>query len=708
MDTADVIFDENIPARRTTYFLDLFSAPKAEDPTPRDLSSYKYLEGTLHIDDEDRCLYQITRVVVKHGYIIAFRARMRPDGTTSGEDPTGFEVADMVNAQKQYQDATKMPPTSSPSVTQGEPTGTAVPPPPRVEPVPGKRSRQPRVLMNASTLGNTAMNATCEISNASADSQNTPATHAQAMASPQADQWKKAIVEELDQLKRFETWVVVNAQEAGTKDVLRAGFIFKIKLDSQGNIAKYKARFVAKGYSQSEGENYFDVFAPVARAESVRIVLAIAAALGLYLEQMDVVNAFLNAVVEEDIYLRPPKELGIEDGKLLKLKKALYGIKQAPRQFNKLINAFLVSLGFIRSISDNCIYARFRGDETIILVLYVDDLIIAGSSMAEINTVKRALSQEYEMKDLGKLEWCLGMQISQSLNRRTVTLDQQTYAKSLVKQFGMMDAGPVGTPMEHGLRLPHDLTGERPEDMEYALKFPYRSIVGGLMYLMSCTRPDLAFSVCYLARFSTKVSKTACIAVKRVLQYVNCTLDRKLVYTDRGPKGEIVGYGDAAYGDNIDTGRSTQGYAFFLGHSLISWNSNVQSIVALSTAEAEYMCLGHTMKQGLWLRSLLAELHYLSDSATVIFEDNESAIDLAYNPVHHKRSKHIHIKWHFVREKVAAQLFRIYPLDTSRMLADVFTKALAKTPFLTLVARMYGYEGEELDETRMNKRPRHY
>jgi hypothetical protein len=244
--------------------------------------------------------------------------------------------------------------------------------------------------------------------------------------------------------------------------------------------------------------------------------------------------------------------------------------------------------------------------------------------------------------------------------------------------------------------------------MEYALKFPYRSIVGGLMYLMSCTRPDLAFSVCYLARFSTKVSKTACIAVKRVLQYVNCTLDRKLVYTDRGPKGEIVGYGDAAYGDNIDTCRSTQWYAFFLGHSLISWNSNVQSIVALPTAEAEYMCLGHTMKQGLWLRSLLAELHYLSDSATVIFEDNESAIDLAYNPVHHKRSKHIHIKWHFVREKVAAQLFRIYPLDTSRMLADVFTKALAKTPFLTLVARMYGYEGEELDETRMNKRPRHY
>ncbi|WP_461522133.1 reverse transcriptase domain-containing protein, partial [Porticoccus sp.] len=279
-----------------------------------------------------------------------------------------------------------------------------------------------------------------------------PTSYGEAMRSHDAMQWQEAINRELTSLREMHVFDIVSLP-AG-KRTLGSKIIFKLKRDKDGRVTKYKARLVAQGFTQREGENFGETYSPVARASSIRIVLALAATHRLHLHQMDVVVAFLNATLEEMIYMRPPKGMDCPPDKVLRLRKSLYGLKQAPRNWNRDINQFLVQdMKFQKSVADPCIYVKRRADRLLILVLYVDDMIIAGSDLDEVVRFKERISQRYKMEDLGELEFVLGMRVTRNLDG-SIKLDHERYATDIVTRFGLQESTCVTrTPMEQGLRL---------------------------------------------------------------------------------------------------------------------------------------------------------------------------------------------------------------------------------------------------------------
>ena len=338
---------------------------------------------------------------------------------------------------------------------------------------------------------------------------------------------------------------------------------------------------------------------------------------------MDVTTAFLNGELDEEVYMKQPKGFAVkgQENLVCKLKKSIYGLKQASRCWNTVLDAQLKKMGFSQSASDPCIYTS--SEETFMIAEYVDDIILAGKTDRRMKEVKEAMGKCFKVKDMGELHYILGVSITQESEKGKTWIGQSKYILKILTKFGMENSKCVSTPVDANDKL---LAAS--EDSELVDQRLYQSVVGSLLYLSCWTRPDITFAVSNAARFCSKPTKQHWTAVKRIMRYLRGTQDYGLLYTGNDKK-DVEGYADADWAGDINDRKSTSGYLFKIGGGAVSWRSKKQTNVALSTAEAEYMALASAAQEAIWLRQLNSELNHPSSSATVIHEDNQSAISIA-------------------------------------------------------------------------------
>ncbi|KAL5777409.1 hypothetical protein ACOSP7_010335 [Xanthoceras sorbifolium] len=484
--------------------------------------------------------------------------------------------------------------------------------------------------------------------------------------------WESAMRDEMDSLMSNQTWEL--AELPPGKKALHNKWVFRIKEEQNGN-KRYKARMVVKGFQQKEGIDYNEIFSPVVKLTTIRLVLKIVAAENLHLEQLDVKTAFLHGDLEEEIYMRQPegfKEAGKEN-LVCRLKKSLYGLKQAPRQWYKKFDSFMSSSGFTRCQADHCCYIKRFDNSFIILLLYVDDMLVAGSDMQEIMNLKRELSKQFAMKDLGAAKQILGMRIKRDTKSETLLLSQAEYIKKVLLRFNMQDAKPVSTPLGVHFRLSKEQSPKTEEERTHMAKVPYASAIGSLMYAMVCTRPDIAQAVGAVSRYMNNPGKIHWEAVKWILRYLRGTTNKTLCF--KGGDTTLTGYVDADLAGNVDIRKSTTGYVYTLGGTAVSWVSQLQKIVALSTTEAEYVAVTEASKEMVWLQSFLGELGKKQED-NVLYCDSQSAIHLAKNPSFHSRTKHIQLRYHFIRSLLEDGILKLEKISGAQNPADMLTKTV--------------------------------
>lgn len=516
-----------------------------------------------------------------------------------------------------------------------------------------------RITGRANVAANAAI--TCE-----------PTTMGEALSGPDAALWTQAMDEEMASLHANDTWTL-REPPRGTKPI-PAKWVYKIKRDSNGNIERYKARLVVKGFRQREGIDYDEVFAPVSKYSTLRTVLAIAASQDLELHQLDIKTAFLNGTIDEDVYVEPPPGYILGTPNLAcKLNKALYGLKQAPRAWHATLKAELAKLGFFESSADAGLFISTDPSKPALLLTYVDDILILSLYPAQTAFIKRQLMAVFDAHDLGAASFFLGMDIIRDRTAKTIKLAQSRHITDLLSKYGMDDAKPAGNPSSTSIKLTKE--GE-PLDTQ---THPYAALVGSLMYLSICTRPDIAQAVGALARYMSKPTTAHWTSAKTVLRYLAGTADLGITFGAGSPG--LQAFCDADYAGDIDTRRSTTGYVFLLNGGAISWASRLQPTVAASTTEAEYIAAATTIKEGLWLRKLFQDLG-LNLNTIDIRTDSQSALKLLKNPIVSNRSKHIDIVHHFARERVARNEVTFEFIPTDSMVADALTKPVPTTKFI--------------------------
>ncbi|WVZ89696.1 hypothetical protein U9M48_036065 [Paspalum notatum var. saurae] len=456
--------------------------------------------------------------------------------------------------------------------------------------------------------------------------------------------WVNAMHEELENFERNHVWDLVepppNCRPIGTK------WVFKNKQGEDGMVVRNKARLVAQGFCQKEGIDYEETFAPVARLEAIRILLAFAASKGFKLQQMDVKSAFLNGFIKEEVYVRQPA--GFESARfpdrVYKLRKALYGLKQAPRAWYARLKSFLLKSGFVMGSVDKTLFLLSRGGDTLIVQIYVDDIIFGGSSHALVSSFAEQMSREFEMSLMGP---------------EGTFIHQAKYTRDILKKFEMGDSKPMTTPMSTNTALDAD------EDGEAVVQKEFRGMIGSLLYL-TATRPDIQFTVCLCARYQASPRTSHRQAVKRIFRYLKFTPELGLWYSSEGSQMLTM------LADGL-IARS----------SLVSWSSRKQASVSLSTTEAEYIAAASCYSQLLWMKATLSDFGFRFGKFPLQV-DSTFAISVAKNPVLYSRTKHIDVRFHFLRDHYEKGDIDLVHVASENQLADIFTKPLEFGAFVRL------------------------
>lgn len=514
---------------------------------------------------------------------------------------------------------------------------------------------------------------------AAAEDNPEPRTYEEAVSGPEAPYWKAAMADELGQFVKTELYDEVERPRG--RKVIGSKWVYKRKLGPDGSVVKYKARLVAQGFTQVEGIDYNETFAPTAKFTTIRSLLALAAKLDLEIDQMDVKSAFLNGELEEEIYMECPPGFSKSVREVWRLNKSLYGLKQAGREWYKKVKAEFEALGFTRSNADHGVFYKNDDGKLVIIAIYVDDMLIFSNSTAARNATKSALSERFEMTDLGEAHWILNMELTRDRANRTLKLSQRQYIETILDRHGMADCKPVATPMVQNQKLTKlDVPEIDPQ--------PYQQALGSLMYAMVGTRPDIAYTVGALSQHSATPGQEHWVALKRVFRYLRGTTDLSIVY-DGKIHDEPFAFVDADHANDPITRRSVGGYVYLIAGGAVSWSSKKQASVALSSTEAEYMAASTSTQEAVWLRILLGELGLLNlANPTRQRIDNQSAMALARNDAFHNRTKHIAVRHHFIREKVEDGEIDVEYVPTDRQVADVLTKPLGRVKHVRFVEGM--------------------
>lgn len=488
----------------------------------------------------------------------------------------------------------------------------------------------------------------------------------EALQGPEKEHWLCAIQEELKCFEDNSAWELADAPKSGT--VVKCKWVLKKKCDRENNIS-YRARLVAKGCSQKSGIDYSETFSPVVRHTTLRLLFALAVQLNLDTAHLDVKTAFLNGELDETIYMQLPDcfECSNDDKiKVLKLNKAIYGLKQSSRAWHKKVDDVMLINGYKKSKLEPCLYTKYVDKLRTIVTLYVDDFFIFSNDKKEMKILKETLSKQFKIKDLGQIKKCLGINVNIDKDNKVITLSQENYVDQLLLKFNMTECKTVDTPMEAKLNI---IKSQEIKDQN-----PYQQLIGSLMYLCVLTRPDIAYAVGYLSQFNNCHNNEHWLYAKRILKYLKKTKNLGLRYSRDG-NVNIEGYVDADWANNFIDRKSYSGFCFMLSGSVISWGCKKQRTVALSSTEAEYMAITEGCREAVYLINLQNEI--TEQIYTInIYNDNQSAQKLSGNPVFHNRSKHIDVRYHYCREIIENKIVKINYLSTEDMPADLFTKSL--------------------------------
>nr|CAN78733.1 hypothetical protein VITISV_020436 [Vitis vinifera] len=467
-------------------------------------------------------------------------------------------------------------------------------------------------------------------------------------------EWKKAVQDEIDALEKNGTWTITDLPVG--KRPVGCKWIFTIKYKADGSVERFKARLVARGFTQSYGIDYQETFAPVAKLNTIRILLSLVVNQDWCLQQLDIKNAFLNGDLEEEVYMEIPPgfEGSMAKNQVCKLQKSLYGLKQSPRAWFDRFTKAVLKLGYKQGQADHTLFVKkSHAEKMAILIVYVDDIILYGNDMKELQNLKKYLSKEFEVKDLGNLKYFLGMEVARSRG-------------NFQKKLGIEKES---TPVDRG---------------------KYQRLVGRLIYL-SHTRPDIGFAVSVVSQFMHSPTKEHMEAVYRILRYLKMTPGKGLFFRKTENRDTEV-YLDADWAGNIIDRRSTSGYCSFVWGNLVTWRSKKQSVVTRSSAEAEYKALAQGICEGIWIKRVLSELGQTSSSPILMMCDNQAAISIAKNPVHHDRTKHVEIDRHFITKKVTSEMVKLNYVPTKHQTADILTKALPRSNFEDLTCKLGLYD----------------
>ena len=498
------------------------------------------------------------------------------------------------------------------------------------------------------------------------DENHIPRSYEEAMKDKE---WKESVGAEAGAMIKNDTWYESELPKG--KKAVSSRWIFTIKYKADGQIERKKTRLVARGFTQTYGEDYIETFAPVAKLHTIRIVLSLAVNLGWGLWQMDVKNAFLQGELEDEVYMYPPPGLEhlVKKGNVLRLKKAIYGLKQSPRAWYNKLSTTLNGRGFRKSELDHTLFTLTTPSGMVALLVYVDDIIITGSDKEGIKATKEFLKSMFEIKDLGEMKYFLGIEICRS--KEGLFMSQRKYTLDLLKDAGAYGGKTARMPMEDGYKVPRE--GEIEDSKPFHDPKLYRKLVGKLIYL-TITRPDICFAVNQVSQHMQLPKEHHWHMVERLLMYLNGSPDQG-VWMGCNGSTEVVGYCDADWaGDRADR-RSTTGYCTFIGGNLVTWKSKKQKVVSCSSAEAEYRAMLKLTNELVWIKGILKHLEIDQAAPMTMHCDNQAAIHIASNSVFHERTKHIEVDCHKVRQMIILGVILPCYTRSEDQLADVFTKA---------------------------------
>ena len=522
---------------------------------------------------------------------------------------------------------------------------------------------------------------TGEAAQIASDASTDPETYEEAMASADADKWKEALAIELAQIEAHGTWTPCEVPR--DRKALTTKFVFKKKLNSAGEVARYKVRLVVHGYKQKFGVDYGETYAPVVDYDVALSILSSYAARGAEIHQVDFVTAFLNGDIEEEVYVQLPAEYD-KRGNTYKLEKSLYGLKQSPRNWHMKLCSILRDLGFTELKSADCVFRKGEGMDAVIVMAYVDDLLITSENAAMIAKTKRELGMKFPVTDLGELKYFLGIKFERSSDRKQIKLTQSSYIDQVTARFNMTAAKPAPTPMisDFGSRS-SSLEHQSEEERKHMESVPYRELLGCLLYLSRRTRPDISFAVGVLCRAANNPTAQHWEAAKRVVRYLAGTKNEGITIGLHGTRRQngmdvLTAYSDADWAGDMKDRVSTTGYVLFLNGAPIAWCTQKQKCTALSSTEAEYIALAECVKTVVRTRRILEEVGSTL-YPTTIFEDNQSCISWVYNSG--KRSKHVDVRYHYSKSIANQGSVNIKYCPTASMVADMFTKPLGPLMF---------------------------
>ncbi|KAL4582349.1 hypothetical protein LXL04_006896 [Taraxacum kok-saghyz] len=579
-------------------------------------------------------------------------------------------------------------------------------------------------------------------------SEGEPESFQEAQSHSDKGKWQKAMEEEMNSLQKNQTYELVKLPKG--KKALKNKWVFKLKKNGKGNTTKYKARLVVKGFQQKEGIDFDEIFSPVVKMMSIRVVLGLVASLDLEIEQMDVKTSFLHGDLDEEIYMEQPEGFHVtkKEHLVCKLKKSLYGLKQAPRQWYKKFDSFMTSHEYKRTDADHCVYLKkFPDGKFVIILLYVDDMLIVGQDATMIDNLKKDLSKFFDMKDLGPAQQILGMKITRDRKARKLFLSQEEYVERVIKRFNMENAKPVGTPLANHFKLSKRNCPSSKKEKEEMKGVPYTSAVGSLMYVMVCTRPDIAQAVGVVSRYLANPGKQHWEAVKWILRYLNGTSKLRLCYGGANPI--LEGYTDADMSGDLDNMKCTSKAEYIAaveaGKELIWLKRFLRELgfpqreyiihcdsqgrprycaicaqaqgIIIKGASKYYQRLGNQntretrnieesklekfqflsganldSKAGLQLRIRFKSISGLGKAIStkevygvqphkgrlLVKKDNQSAMDLSKNSMYHSRTKHIDVRYHWLRQAIEEGELKLSKIDTNYNPADMLTKVVTQ------------------------------
>ncbi|CAI7880240.1 unnamed protein product [Closterium sp. NIES-53] len=511
-----------------------------------------------------------------------------------------------------------------------------------------------------------------------------PKMLAEALSGPDAEKWKQSVKEEYDSLLENETWELCELPL--WKKAISSKLIFRHKYGPDGELTRYKSRLVAKGFQQTKGKDFDEIFALVGKGTNLRVSLPAAANHGWRIKQMDITSAFLNGIILDELYMQQPEGLDDGSGRVCRLKKAIYGLKQAPRAWYHKLEETLMARGFKKSECDHSLFLLQEKNKFLMLLVCVDDILLFSESSAMIEHVEEMLELQFKGSKMGDVKYYLRMHVERDLDKGVLRFHQRKYCEGLAEKYGLQDGGNPATPLPSGFTMEpcadEEVVGESDRKL-------FHSMVGALNYAANHTQPYIAFATSRLASVVSRTSHEQLEAAKRLVRYMSATASMGLEYSavqqrlQRGAtdlsKGEkfLTCYTDATFNSVKAGGTSIGGYVCLFGGGAVSLRSKKHNEVGLSSCKTEYMALHHGAKEVVWLRRLLQEIGVGQKEPTVMFCDNESAVKLAKNACLHGLTKHIRPTWDWTRRLLDKEV-RLENVKTHQQAADILTKHLAE------------------------------